>query len=122
MMTNGMLLQCNYNVRETPREMCTSVEMMRFTEVCDEVPRMVQKVECETRMKEIELKEICVNIDIQLPREECSSGQKEQCRFEPREVILQKCDPTVREECESRMKPVCTEKCEYHLKAKTLDR
>ena len=52
-------------------------------------------------------------VDIQLPREECSSGQKEQCRFEPREVILQKCDPTVREECESRMKPVCTEKCEY---------
>ena len=98
--------------------MCTSVEMMRFTEVCDEVPRMVQEVECETRMKEIELKEICVNIDIQLPREECSTGQKEQCRFEPREVVLQKCDPTVREDCEARMKPVCTEKCEQRMKTK----
>ena len=37
-------------------------------EVCDEVPRMVPEVTCDTRMKEIELKEICVDIDLQLPR------------------------------------------------------
>ena len=37
-------------------------------EVCEEVPRMVPEVTCDTRMKEIELKEICVDIDLQLPR------------------------------------------------------
>ena len=89
---------------------------------------MVTEVTCDTRMKEIELKEICVDIDLQLPRsgargvsiqyleylrrEECTDVEKEQCRFEPREVILQKCDPTVKEVCQDKMKPVCTEKCE----------
>ena len=29
---------------------------------------MVPEVTCDTRMKEIELKEICVDIDLQLPR------------------------------------------------------
>ena len=137
--------QCSYNVRETPREMCTTVDMVSFQvdivdtldildiyiiplqEVCEEVPRMVPEVTCDTRMKEIELKEICVDIDLQLPRsgagvylqyleylhrEECTTEEKEQCRFEPREVILQKCDPTVKEVCQDKMKPVCTEKCE----------
>ena len=47
-----------------------------------------------------------------LPREECSTEEKEQCRFEPREVVLQKCDPTVKEVCQDKMRPVCTEKCE----------
>ena len=78
--------QCSYNVRETPREMCTTVDMVSFQvdivdnldildiyikllqEVCEEVPRMVPEVTCDTRMKEIELKEICVDIDLQLPR------------------------------------------------------
>ena len=91
--------------------MCTNVEMNRFTEVCDQVPRMTPEVQCETKMKEIELKEICVDIDIQLPREECTTEQKEQCKFEPREVVLQKCDPTVKEVCKSKMTPVCSEKC-----------
>ena len=45
------------------------MEMTKFQEVCDQVPRMVPQVNCETKMKEIELKEICVDIDIQLPRE-----------------------------------------------------
>ena len=92
--------------------MCTSVEMMRFTEVCDEVPRMVQEVECETRMKEIELKEICVDIELQLPREECGTEEREECRYEPRREIVQRCDPTVREACTTRRETVCTEKCE----------
>ena len=47
-----------------------------------------------------------------LRREECTDVEKEQCRFEPREVILQKCDPTVKEVCQDKMKPVYTEKCE----------
>ena len=47
-----------------------------------------------------------------LHREECTTEEKEQCRFEPREVILQKCDPTVKEVCQDKMRPVCTEKCE----------
>ena len=45
------------------------MEMTKFQEVCDQVPRMVPQVNCETKMKEIELKEICVDIDIQFPRE-----------------------------------------------------
>jgi hypothetical protein len=38
------------------------------------------QVECETKMKAIELKEICVDIDIQLPREECRKEEREECR------------------------------------------
>lgn len=38
------------------------------------------QVECETRLKAIELKEICVDIDIQLPREECRKEEREECR------------------------------------------
>ncbi len=43
-------------------------------------------MECETRMKAIELKEICVDIDIQLPREECRKEEREECRYENRGV------------------------------------
>ena len=32
--------------------------------------------------KEIELKEICIDIDIQLPREECKQEEREDCRSE----------------------------------------
>ena len=44
------------------------------------MPKMVPTVSCETRMKEIELKEICIDIDIQLPREECKQEEREDCR------------------------------------------
>jgi hypothetical protein len=37
-------------------------------------------------MKAIELKEICVDIDIQLPREECRKEEREECRYEHRGV------------------------------------
>ena len=50
--------------------------------VCKPVPKMVPTVSCETRMKEIELKEICIDIDIQLPREECKQEEREDCRSE----------------------------------------
>ena len=51
-----------------------------FFKVCKPVPKMVPTVSCETRMKEIELKEICIDIDIQLPREECKQEEREDCR------------------------------------------
>lgn len=53
--------------------------------VCKPVPKMVPTVSCETRMKEIELKEICIDIDIQLPREECKQEEREDCRSENKE-------------------------------------
>ena len=53
-----------------------------FFKVCKPVPKMVPTVSCETRMKEIELKEICIDIDIQLPREECKQEEREDCRSE----------------------------------------
>ena len=89
--------------------------MVMFREVCDQVPRMVPKVECDTRMKEIELKEICIDIDIQLPREECKKEEREECKYEPREVIVQRCEPTVKEICEPTAKTVCSDKCEHHI-------
>ena len=39
---------------------------------------MVPEVTCDTRMKEIELKEICVDIDLQLPR---SGVRSEGCTY-----------------------------------------
>ena len=120
--------RCTSRVVETEREQCKDVTMEAFREVCEPVPRMVPTVECETRMKEIELKEICIDIDIQLPREECKQEEREECRFEPREVIVQRCEPTVRplppliglptistqvrEECTPKAKTSCTDKCE----------
>ena len=95
--------------------MCTGVEMVRYQEVCDQEPKMVQKVECETRMKEIELKEICLDIDIQLPREECKTEERKECKFEPSEVIVQKCEPTVKEICQAGTETVCEDKCELNL-------
>ena len=73
---------------------------------------MVPKVACDTRMKDIELKAICIDIDIQLPREECKKEEREDCRFEPREVIVQRCEPTIKETCEQTTKTICEEKCE----------
>ena len=71
------------------------------------------KVECQTKMKEIELKEICLEIDIQLPREECTKEEKEECKYEVEEDIVQQCQPTVREECHTDMKTECQDKCKY---------
>ena len=57
----------------------------------------VSGVKCETKMKSIELKEICVDIEVSLPREECDTEEREECRYEPREILVQRCDPTVAE-------------------------
>ena len=47
-------------------------------------------VECQTKMKEIQLKEICLDIEVQLPREECHMEEKEECKYEPREIVVQR--------------------------------
>ena len=98
-------------VKETPQEVCQDKEVVMQEKVCEQVQKKVDKVKCETTMKEIELKEICVDIDIQLPREECNKKAKEECKYEPEEVILNRCEPTVKEVCETTMKKVCDNKC-----------
>ena len=100
---------------EAPREVCTSVEMLRFREVCEKVPSKIPRIDCDVRMKEIELKEICIDIDIQLPREECKTEEMEECKYEPREVVVQRCEPTVREVCEPRTETICNEKCKLDI-------
>ena len=104
-----------FQIKEVPREVSKGVEM--FREVCDQKPRMVPKVECETRMQEIELKEICLDIDFQLPREECRKEEREECKFEPKEVIVQKCEATVKEVCQAGTENVCEDKCKYCILA-----
>ena len=78
---------------------------------CQEVPVTVSGVKCETKMKSIELKEICVDIEVSLPREECDTEEREECRYEPREILVQRCDPTVAEVCDIKTEMVCSDKC-----------
>ena len=78
---------------------------------CQEVPVTVAGVKCETIMKSIELKEICVDIEVSLPREECDTEEREECRYEPREILVQRCDPTVAEVCDIKTEMVCSDKC-----------
>ena len=73
---------CSQRVVEVEQEVCTEVEMLQFREVCTEEPRLEQQVDCSVEMKEVELKEICLDIDLQLPREECVTHEKQECRFE----------------------------------------
>ena len=80
--------------------------------LCQDREKEVPRVKCHTRMKEIELKEICVDIDIQLPSEECTKEVKEECKYEPEEVFLNRCDPTVKEVCKTNIENVCEDKCE----------
>ena len=58
--------------------MCRDIKVMESREVCDQKIRSVPSISCETRMKEIELKEICVDIELQLPREECRTEEREE--------------------------------------------
>ena len=94
-----------------PRSVCQDISVPMAKEVCKEVVKDIPSVSCDTKMKQIELKEICVDIEVSLPREECRSQEKEMCRYEPRQEIVQKCDPTVKEVCHSKMETVCLEKC-----------
>ena len=78
---------------------------------CSEVQVARPLVACETKMTTIELKEICVDIEVSLPREECDTEEVEECRFEPREILVQRCDPTVAEVCDIKTETVCSDKC-----------
>ena len=90
--------QCRSRVVEAPREVCADTEVTEARELCQEVTRMEEKITCATHMKQIEIKvnkislilfhyyqiiisqELCVDISVQLPREECSSQEKKRCR------------------------------------------
>ena len=90
--------QCRSRVVEAPREVCADTEVTEARELCQEVTRMEEKITCTTNMKQIEIKvnkislilfhyyqiiisqELCVDISVQLPREECSSQEKKRCR------------------------------------------
>jgi len=103
--------RCSNQIREVPREVCQDIAVTRFKEECEDVTKMIPTIACETKMKPIELKEICVDIEIQLPREECRSQEKEVCRYEPRQEIIQRCEPTVKEVCHSTQETVCQQQC-----------
>ena len=53
-----------------PREVCETIEITRAIEVCKETPKSTPNIDCASKLKEIELKEICIDIALQLPREE----------------------------------------------------
>ena len=94
-----------------PREVCETIEITRAKEVCKETPKSIPNIKCESKMKEIELKEICIDIALQLPREECKRIEKEECKIEPKEVVVQQCEPTVKEVCKAGVETICDEKC-----------
>ncbi len=56
---------CRYTPRPVDREVCQEVKMQAFREECREVPRQVPRVQCRETSKKIELKEICINVDLQ---------------------------------------------------------
>ena len=91
--------------------MCQEQDVEVLKKECNDVTKMVPKVVCETRPKQIELKEICVDVDIQLPREECGKESREECRMEPINEIVQRCESTVKEVCNQVTETVCNEKC-----------
>ena len=98
-------------IKEKTRSACQDVAVTTQRKSCQEVPVTVAAVKCQTNMKSIELKEICVDIEVSLPREECDTEEREECRYEPREILVQRCDPTVAEVCEMKSETVCTDKC-----------
>ena len=63
--------RCSQQIKEKKIEACQDVTMPRDTQSCSEVSVDRPSVKCETHMKNIELKEISVDIEVQLPREEC---------------------------------------------------
>jgi hypothetical protein len=130
---------CKFVPRPVEREVCKDVKMRAFTEQCKEVPVQRPEVDCGTQMMPLSLKEICVKIDFQLPRQECKLEKREDCRYYlvflerkisvqitrspdsacsffisryvPREKTVQRCDPVVREECSMKMRTDCNDVC-----------
>ena len=72
---------CTYTPRPETREVCQDVTMRAFAEECRQVPKLIPKVECDRDMKPIPLKEICVKVDLQLPREECKWETRKECKL-----------------------------------------
>ena len=104
-----------FQVTEVPREVCKNQMVKKSRDVCEDVTKTVPSVTCETRMRQVELKEICVDIELQLPREECRSQEKEVCRWQPRQEVIQRCDPTVKEICHTTQETVCQPQCKFFL-------
>ena len=73
--------RCEYTERPEVREVCQTVQMRAFAEECKQVPKLIPKVDCTREMKPIPLEEICVKVDIQLPREECKWEKRTDCRY-----------------------------------------
>ena len=63
--------RCSQQIKEKKIEVCQDVTMPRDIQSCSEVSVDRPSVKCETHMKNIELKEISADIEVQLPREEC---------------------------------------------------
>ena len=63
--------RCSQQIKEKKLEVCQDVTMPRDIQSCSEVSVDRPSVKCETHMKNIELKEISADIEVQLPREEC---------------------------------------------------
>ena len=70
----------NNNYRPIEREVCKDVKMRAFTEKCEEEPVQRPYVDCGTQMMPLSLKDICVKIDFQLPRQDCKLEKRQECR------------------------------------------
>ena len=66
--------------RDIEREVCKDVKMRAFTEKCEEEPVLRPYVDCGTQMMPLSLKDICVKIDFQLPRQDCKLEKRKECR------------------------------------------
>ena len=71
---------CKSVAKPVEREVCRDVKMKGFTEKCSEVPVEVPSVDCGSQMMPLSLKNICVKIDFKLPRQECETETREDCR------------------------------------------
>ncbi|XP_023348170.1 uncharacterized protein LOC111716889 [Eurytemora carolleeae] len=95
------------------REECTEVTVNNPKQVCTQIPKPVKEVVCETLNKPIELEEICIDIDIQLPREECRKESREECREECKTVPREECRDVVAKskpgECRLNTRLDCTD-------------
>ena len=72
--------KCEFFPVPTEREECREVKMKAFTEKCSEVPVPFPGVDCGVQMMPLSLKDICVKIDFQLPRQECKRETRQDCR------------------------------------------
>ena len=79
---------CKSVAKPVEREVCRDVKMKGFTEKCSEVPVGVPSVDCGSQMMPLSLKNICVKIDFKLPRQECETETRQDCRYNPKNSNL----------------------------------